>query len=498
MPANTINETYYQVGGLTFSVNPDQPTVNQPTQIGSYKENELIKAITAKQGELFKVVNSSLKASSRLKINLSIRQKLNHTEAIWKSADLLNPCHIIYPIDDSTNLVRLKVNSDVAASVNDQEETFSCELEWSYSYFRNNTELRLRYKTVQKNFATYEPQEQGGPLFLKLLLDHPIISNDTSKAALVDTIKNCNIQQNLDEDIPKVTKLLSLITDMIVATSIQDHKEHELPDNYIQSLVKVYQTTSMDQFKPSQSSKMTSPTVDNFAPLPKSNFMGSISAMENTPAYCDLVFAMDVATYRDLWATNNPHNKCWNCGKEGCDATICPKPKDQNEYGRYIKADNEEFYYFVTRILSAVNPVGTNFKQRKATELISDIFSVTDEAFALMIIDNEFGNWEKQKKRKLDATDVTQTKKKYMRKKYCDLKSGSADGWDKTGQIVFARLCKKVKTLREDRKTDSSKKTATVSKYGGPVASSLADKEIDDDNCINPILLQLLGGMEEV
>eukprot|EP00536_Pseudo-nitzschia_multiseries_P004087 jgi/Psemu1/9233/gm1.9233_g len=68
----------------------------------------------------------------------------------------------------------------------------------------------------------------------------------------------------------------------------------------------------------------------------------------------------------------------------------------------------------VTRILSAINPVGTNFKQRKETELISEIFSVTDEAFALMIIDNEFGNWEKQKKRKLDATGTTPTNGRFM------------------------------------------------------------------------------------
>lgn len=88
-----------------------------------------------------------------------------------------------------------------------------------------------------------------------------------------------------------------------------------------------------------------------------------------------------------------------------------------NEYRRYGNADNEEFYYFVTRIMSAINLVGTNVKQKKATELISDIFSVTDEAFALMIIDNEYSNWEKQKQRKLDGTDVTQTKKKYTRKK---------------------------------------------------------------------------------
>eukprot|EP00536_Pseudo-nitzschia_multiseries_P009159 jgi/Psemu1/22499/gm1.22499_g len=96
-----------------------------------------------------------------------------------------------------------------------------------------------------------------------------------------------------------------------------------------------------------------------------------------------------------------------------------------------------------------------------------------------------------------------------MRKKYCDLKSGSADGWDKKGRQVFARLCKKVQTLREDPETGQnlekmmlerfkSEKIPTVSKDGGTVASSLAEEENEDDNFIDPILMQLLGQLEEL
>jgi len=45
------------------------------------------------------------------------------------------------------------------------------------------------------------------------------------------------------------------------------------------------------------------------------------------------------------------------------------------------------------------------------------------------------------------------TKKKYMKKKYCDSKSGSANGWDKEGRKVFTKLCKNIQTLRENPKT---------------------------------------------
>eukprot|EP00536_Pseudo-nitzschia_multiseries_P003617 jgi/Psemu1/8184/gm1.8184_g len=322
-----INKTN-QVGGLTFSVYPEQPKVNQPTQIGilykkefrpsvgSKEENELIKAITTKQGESFKVINSSLKDPNSVKINLSLRQHLNHTEAIWKSTNLLNPCHILYPINDLAKLKNYRhiTSSQVAASckyyakyvqlpiASNQEENFSRELEWSYSYyFRKNTELRL-YKTVQKDFALYEPLKQGGPLFL-------------NKVALVDTVKNYNIQQNSDKDILE---------------------EHEFPNDYLQSLTKVFQTTTL------------------WKTIIESNSMGSASDMENTSAYCGLVFVMfddnkirivfllTMAANRSADKTNikNPNNKCWNGRKEGYKVTICPKPKDQAR----IKANQELFY----------------------------------------------------------------------------------------------------------------------------------------------------------
>eukprot|EP00536_Pseudo-nitzschia_multiseries_P002313 jgi/Psemu1/5277/gm1.5277_g len=210
-----------------------------------------------------------------------------------------------------------------------------------------------------------------------------------------------------------------------------------------------------------------------------------------TPPYNDIILPFVVITVADSEKAKGP------ASSPGSTVALNPESVEItfNGYRRYGNADNEEFYYFVTRILSAVNPVGTNFKQKKATMLISDIFSVTDEAFALMIIENEYRNWEKQKQRKLDGTDATQTKKKYMRKKHCDSK-------------MFARLCKKIKTLREDPETGKklekmmlerfkSEKNPTVSKDGGTVASSLAEEENEDDNYIDPVLMQLLGGMEE-
>ena len=124
--------------------------------------------------------------------------------------------------------------------------TFHNELKWTCSYFCNNLEPRL-YEIVQNEFVTYyDPLEQAGPLFLKLLLGHLIFSNDANEAVFMSTVFNNNIKNNTKtEDIHKVIWVLSSITDNIVA--IWDHKENPLPNEYLPHLTSIYQTTSVEK-----------------------------------------------------------------------------------------------------------------------------------------------------------------------------------------------------------------------------------------------------------
>eukprot|EP00536_Pseudo-nitzschia_multiseries_P006559 jgi/Psemu1/15592/gm1.15592_g len=97
------------------------------------------------------------------------------------------------------------------------------------------TKLQL-YKTVQKEFATYHPLEQGGPFFSQATSTWPpckSIFNDDSEATLVDIIlKNSSIPQNSDKDIPEVTStIISSITSPVITVQKQ-HKEYKLPDEY--------------------------------------------------------------------------------------------------------------------------------------------------------------------------------------------------------------------------------------------------------------------------
>ena len=60
----------------------------------------------------------------------------------------------------------------------------------------------------------------------------------------------------------------------------------------------------------------------------------------------------------------------------------------------YRRQQSEEFKYFYNRILSAINPQIMMWDKVKGLEPLSEIFSVTDEAFALVMLFNELHCWE--------------------------------------------------------------------------------------------------------
>eukprot|EP00536_Pseudo-nitzschia_multiseries_P017024 jgi/Psemu1/48996/gm1.48996_g len=101
------------------------------------------------------------------------------------------------------------------------------------------------------------------------------------------------------------------------------------------------------------------------------------------------------------------------------------------EYRKKGIVGDEDFYYF----------------QSKETMLISDIFLVSDEAFGLMILHNEHHVWVNNRDRKKDETIRRE------RKRYCDAKSGSRDGWMLEGVETFDRVCEELVKLRKQAET---------------------------------------------
>eukprot|EP00536_Pseudo-nitzschia_multiseries_P016374 jgi/Psemu1/45981/gm1.45981_g len=94
-----------------------------------------------------------------------------------------------------------------------------------------------------------------------------------------------------------------------------------------------------------------------------------------------------------------------------------------------------EFQYFMKRILGAVSPKQTDFKRKLFRTTVSNIFTQSNEAFALIFLYNNYGSW-------LNTTKGTR-----KRKKFTDSKLGNMEGWSDGGQDLSKYL-----TLDKDNK----------------------------------------------
>ena len=61
-----------------------------------------------------------------------------------------------------------------------------------------------------------------------------------------------------------------------------------------------------------------------------------------------------------------------------------------------FKSDLPECKHFITHLLSRVWQKKTKFKKSKENKCVTDCFTALDEAFALIVLDNELGVWDAQ------------------------------------------------------------------------------------------------------
>ena len=102
---------------------------------------------------------------------------------------------------------------------------------------------------------------------------------------------------------------------------------------------------------------------------------------------------------------------------------------------------NTHFYFFVTRMLSAVNNKITNYEAKKVNILFGEIFMVSDEAYSLIILLNELHVWKEQIKEKKNQN------KNNLKRKFVSPKSGKKDSWLNKGRMMYNNLCRKLKKL---------------------------------------------------
>jgi L-rhamnose mutarotase len=140
------------------------------------------------------------------------------------------------------------------------------------------------------------------------------------------------------------------------------------------------------------------------------------------------------------------------------------------------------FEYFVNRILPAVNANHTRYHAKKKKKLLSEIFTVTDEAFGLMLLENYEERWRKQHR----EPDKKKWRQKSMNAKYTASINGvKTNTWSTDGMNKFCEWCNQVQELREDYTTGRRVEEQLllmhnpVAKEVGDVDSSTVETDVD-------------------
>jgi hypothetical protein len=135
------------------------------------------------------------------------------------------------------------------------------------------------------------------------------------------------------------------------------------------------------------------------------------------------------------------------------------KETGQSKYtlhDNYRRGTTEEFLYFAKRILPCVNARHTNFRTKSQIKTLSEVFTASDEAYALALLINEFENY--QFKLLNDKDGATRP-----RKPFTSSASGCKKGWNHHGLKTFTLILKEVKQRRKEEFSEHLENTVKES-----------------------------------
>ena len=147
--------------------------------------------------------------------------------------------------------------------------------------------------------------------------------------------------------------------------------------------------------------------------------------------------------------------------------------KFQNLHPEYRKfTDNKEFLFFVENILAKINPKYSNFEENKTKIVISQIFTITDEAFALTMVLNQCANWKEL------AKDKNKRSRESLKKLFTRPISGCRNSWNMEGQMIFYDVQREIKKLRENPETGIKFETNLMQHYQASDEKYILEQEM--------------------
>ena len=413
--SNEASQTYTLNGrSLTIKKKATARTATQAYYPKSERVNltkkermDLLDKIQAKQQrDLFKSITVSVNDPQKMTNTRSVAELLTENRRNLNKYDLLDVYSIVFPVagsfdENSTAYGTLRLSDNkpeqvdlfthylklTTSEVAESSKWYSSfvdddhiqeDLNWSLAYYEKNVESDL-YSKVYTKMSSFPYDSQGGPLFLKILLDMVTTSSEGNLKALETILDSYQIKRSSPgEDIEVVVGLFTSIIETIIAL-----RDNDLPSDAVRKLLKIFQTTSVDDFN------------DQFGEMERAYVRTSIRAqltefniaatgekgLLNDKHSAKYVLAYAERAYRDLvqsgeWdkclqkppgksafnATGgeqptevserpphgNTESPCFNCGSTEHLLKDCPLPRDSERIARN-KAKHPVFKRFQNR-----------------------------------------------------------------------------------------------------------------------------------------------------
>ena len=113
------------------------------------------------------------------------------------------------------------------------------------------------------------------------------------------------------------------------------------------------------------------------------------------------------------------------------------KKHPKTAYQQWDGSVAPEFRHFMDRMMPAMSPSRCHHNKHKGMKSLSEMFTVSDKAFGLLMLLNKFDNW------KAKAEEETIGKKSgCTSKRFADGQSSNKEGWNQAGLNTHNRLCK--------------------------------------------------------
>ena len=166
--------------------------------------------------------------------------------------------------------------------------------------------------------------------------------------------------------------------------------------------------------------------------------------------------------------------------------------------GYRTSGEDDNFFYFVTRILPTTSTV------KRGVHLMSDMYTVLDEAFALVMLYNEYDRWKEQLEIEQNPTLEFAHKEK-KKKRFCDPKSGRSEGWTNEGRKLLNSICRELKQLKANQETGKDVEIAIWNRIGKKKGSEgnnelfgEEDLTMEEDENLEDIDDYVQGGIFEI